>query len=71
VSRVIAAYAEIDVAYARKATKEKRAAMNTTFHRLPLTKPEQGERRFLAFLDDLLYHRFGGDDREHWAPTHA
>ena len=71
IGRVIAAYAEIDVAYARKATPERRAAMNTTFHRLPSTRPEQGERRFLAFLDDLIYHRFGGDDRDHWAPTHA
>ena len=71
VSRVIAAYAEIDVAYARKATLETRAMMNTTFHRLAANKPEQSERRFLAFLDDLTSHRFGGDDREHWAPTHA
>ena len=31
VSRVVAAYAEIDVAYVRRASAEKRAAMNTTF----------------------------------------
>ena len=70
VSRVVAAYAEIDVAYARKATPERRAAMNTTFHRRAHGS-DQGERRFLAFLDDLVEQRFGGDDRDHWAPTHA
>ena len=76
VGRVIAAYAEIDVTYARRASAEKRQQMNTTFHRMAtrsrsMSSGEQGARRLLAFLDDLVGQRFGGDDREHWAPTHA
>ena len=69
VSRVLSAYAEIDVAYALRASPEARNAMQTTFQhvkRKPAYTP-----RFLAFLDDLFGHRFGGDDREHWMPTHA
>ena len=67
--RVMSAYAEIDVAYALRASQEQRNAMRTTFHHI---KRQAGDaRRLLAFLDDLLDHRFGGDDREHWMPTHA
>ena len=70
-TRVISAYAEIDVAYARRASASTRAAMNTTFHRMSRENPTDATRRLIAFVDDLTEHRFGGDDREHWAPTHG
>lgn len=67
--RAVSAYAEIDVAYALRASQELRNSMSTTFHHL---KRQAGDSpRFLAFVDDLLDHRFGGDDRDHWMPTHA
>lgn len=69
VHRAMSAYAEIDVSYALRATEPARLQMCTAFHRMkrqPAYAP-----RLLAFLDDLMEHRFGGEDREHWMPTHA
>ena len=69
--RAMSAYAEIDVAYALRASPESHAAMRTVFDKVNRKPGPRETPRVLAFLDDLLDHRFGGDDREHWMPTHA
>lgn len=69
--RALSAYAEIDVAYALRAPPEKQNAMHTVFQHVSRRDSSKEEPRLLAFLDDLIDHRFGGDDREHWMPTHA
>ena len=75
VKRVLSAYGEIDVAYALRASPEARKAMHTAFdkiHRNGHREAHSGNAsRLLAFLDDLVAHRFGGEDRAHWMPTHA
>ena len=69
--RALSAYAEIDVAYALRATPEVRNSMRTVFHHVRRQSGEREVPRVLAFIDDLIDHRFGGEDREHWMPTHA
>ena len=69
--RLMSAYAEIDVAYALRASPEAHSAMRTVFDKVKRTPGVRETPRVLAFLDDLMDHRFGGDDREHWMPTHA
>ena len=69
--RALSAYAEIDVAYALRATPEARNAMRTTFQHVSRKSGAKEVPRLLAFIDDLVDHRFGGDDREHWMPTHG
>ena len=69
--RAMSAYAEIDVAYALRASPEARNAMRTVFQYISRRASEKEVPRLLAFLDDLVGHRFGGDDRDHWMPTHA
>lgn len=69
--RAMSAYAEIDVAYALRASPEAKSAMRTAFDKVNRKSGARETPRVLAFLDDLMDHRFGGDDREHWMPTHA
>jgi len=69
--RAMSAYAEIDVAYALRASPEVHNAMRTAFDKVSRKPGVRETPRVLAFLDDLVDHRFGGDDREHWMPTHA
>ena len=69
--RAMSAYAEIDVAYALRASPEVHMAMRTAFDKVPRKSGARETPRVLAFLDDLVDHRFGGEDREHWMPTHA
>ena len=75
VKRLMSAYGEIDIAYAMRAPPEVRSIMRTTFDKIKRQVPGDasggGAPRLLAFLDDLVDHRFGGDDRAHWMPTHA
>lgn len=69
--RALSAYAEIDIAYALRATPEVRNSMRTTFQHVRRQSESKEVPRLLSFIDDLVDHRFGGDDREHWMPTHA
>ena len=69
--RALSAYAEVDVAYALRATPEQHFVMRTTFDKLGRKPGPRETLRLLAFLDDLVEHRFGGEDRAHWMPTHV
>ena len=69
--RALSAFAEIDVTYATRASQEARDRMQTAFQHVNRQAGPNGTARILAYFDDLLGHRFGGDDREHWMPTHA
>ena len=69
--RAMSSYAEIDVAYALRASPEAHSAMRTAFDKVSRKPGLRETPRVLAFLDDLVDHRFGGDDREHWMPTHG